>query len=49
MATVHENMRCWFYYDVTRPGVIENRICEGTDCPNAALNSEVTSLQVLVV
>ena len=29
--------------------VIENRICEGTDCLKAALSSGVTSLQVVVV
>ena len=39
----------WFYYDATKPGVIENRICEGTDCLKAALSSGVTSLQVVVV
>ena len=29
--------------------MIENRICEGTDCLKAALSSGVTSLQVVVV
>jgi len=29
--------------------VIENRICEGTDCLKAALSIGVTSLQVVVV
>jgi len=29
--------------------VIENSICEGTDCLKAALSSGVTSLQVVVV
>jgi len=48
MATVQEKVQCWFYYDATKPGVIENRICEGTDCLKAALSSGVTSLQVLV-
>ena len=37
------------YYDATKPGVIENRICEGTDCLKAALSSCVTGLQVVVV
>jgi len=43
------NVQCWFYYDATNRGVIENRICEGTDCLKAALSSGVTSLQVMVV
>jgi len=43
------NVQCWFHYDATNPGVIENRICEGTDCLKAALSSGVTSLQVVVV
>jgi len=49
MATVEENVQCWFYCDATNPGVIENRICEGTDCLKAALSSGVTSPQVVVV
>jgi len=49
MATVQENAQCWFYYDATNPGVVENRICEGTDCLKSALSSGVTSLQVVVV
>jgi hypothetical protein len=28
--------------------VIENRICEGTDCLKATLSSGVTSLQVII-
>jgi len=43
------NVQCWLYYDATKPGVIENRICEGTACLKAALSSGVTSLQVVVV
>jgi len=49
MATQQENLQCWFYYYATKPGVIENRICEGTDCQKAALSSVVTNLQVVVV
>jgi len=49
MATRRENLQCWFYYDATKPGVIENRICEGADCLKAALSSGVTSLHVVVV
>ena len=49
MATVQVKVQCWFYYDATKPGVIENRICKGTDCLKATLSSCVTSLQVVVV
>ena len=38
----------WFQYVSTKPGVTENRSCEGTDCLKAALSSGVTSLQVMV-
>jgi len=31
-----------------KPGVIENRICEGTDCLKAALRSGMAGLQVMV-
>jgi len=44
-----KKMQCWFYYDATKPGLRENRICEGTDCLKAALSSGVTSLKVVVV
>ena len=37
MATVQVKVQCWFYYDATKPGVIENRICEGTDCLKACI------------
>jgi len=49
VASQQENMACWFYYDATKPGVIENRICEGTVFLKAALCIGMTSLQVLVV
>jgi len=49
MATVQEKLQCWFYYDATKPGVAENKVCEGADCLKAALSSSVTSLQVVVV
>jgi hypothetical protein len=35
-------------YVATKPGVIENKICEGTDCLKAALRIGMTSLQVMV-
>jgi len=44
-----KNVQCWLYYDATKPGLIEKRIYEGTDCLKAALSSSVTSLQVVVV
>ena len=37
-----------FWYEATKPEVIQNKICEGTDCLNAALNSGMASLQVMV-
>jgi len=49
MATVQEKIKYWFYYDATKPGVIKNRICEGTDCLKAALSSVVSNLQVVFV
>jgi len=49
MATVQVNVQCWFYYDATKPGVIENRIFKGTASMKAALSSGMTSLQVVVV
>ena len=48
MATLQENLQCLFNYDATKPEVIENNICEGTDCLNAALSSGMRSLQVMV-
>jgi len=48
MATVQEKLMYWFQYDATKPGVIENRICEGTDCLKVALSSGMTSVQVVV-
>jgi len=48
MATVQEKLKCWFWYVAKKPGVIENRICEGTDCLKAALSRGMTGLQVMV-
>ena len=47
MATVQRKGQCSFKY-ATKPEVIENKVCEGTDCLNAALSSGMTSLQVMV-
>ena len=49
MVTVQVKVQFLFYYDATKPGVIENMICEGTDCLKATVSSVVTSLQVVVV
>jgi len=48
MATLQEKVQCWFQYDATKPQVMENKICECTDCLKAALSSGMTSLQVVV-
>jgi len=48
MATRQEKLKYWLWYDAAKPGVIENRSCEGTNCLKAALRSGVTSLQVMV-
>jgi hypothetical protein len=48
VATLQENLQCWFWYDATKPNVIENRICDVTDCLKAALSSGIASLQVMV-
>jgi hypothetical protein len=37
----------WFLYDANKPQVIENKICECTNCMKAALSSGVTSQQVM--
>ena len=48
MATLQEKLKYWFEYVATKPGVRENRSCEGTDWLKAALSSGVTSVQVMV-
>jgi Fe-S-cluster-containing hydrogenase component 2 len=35
-------------YHPTKARVIENKICEGIDCPNAALSSGIASLNLMV-
>jgi hypothetical protein len=37
-----------FKYDAAKPEVIENKICEGSDCLNSVLSSGMTGLQVMV-
>jgi hypothetical protein len=41
-------IHCCFKYHPTKPQVIENKICEGTDRLNVAYSSGMTSLQVMV-
>ena len=48
IATLQEKVQCCFKYHPTKPQVIENKICEGTDCLNVAFSSGMTSLQVMV-
>jgi hypothetical protein len=48
VITLQEKMQCWFSNDATKPDVIENNICEGTDCLMAALSSGMTSRQLMV-
>jgi hypothetical protein len=48
MATLQEILKYWFYCVATKPGVIENKSCNGTDCLKAALSSGITNLQVMV-
>ena len=48
MATLQDELHFWFYYVATKPGVIEYRSCEGTDCLKVALCSGVSSFHVVV-
>jgi len=48
LPTLQEKVQCCLKHDVTKPDVIGNRFCEGTDCLKAALRSGMKSLQVLV-
>jgi len=48
MATLQEKVRCWLQYNATKCKVIENKICEGTNCLKAAWSSGVTSLEGIV-
>jgi hypothetical protein len=47
MATLQENLKYSFKYVATKPGVIDNRICDRIDCLKAALSSGVASLQFI--
>jgi len=47
-ATLQEKVHCWLQYNGTKCKVIENKICEGTDCLKAAWSSDVTSLECIV-
>jgi len=48
VATLHEKSAVLGLVVATKPWLIENHICEGTDCLNAALSSAMTSLCVIV-
>jgi len=48
MVSVHKKVQCWFPNDASKPEVTEKKICEFTDCVNSALQSGMTSLQVMV-
>jgi len=48
-AILQEKEHCWLQYNATKCKVIENKICEGTDCLKAAWSSDVTSLEGIVV
>jgi len=41
-------MQCYFKYNPTKPQVLENEICERTDCLNVAFRRGMISLQVMV-
>jgi hypothetical protein len=45
---VHENVQYWFSNDASKPEVIKKKICESIDCLNLALQSDMTSLHVMV-
>ena len=46
---LHKKMQCHFSNDASKQQVTENNICEGTDCLNLALQSDMTSLHFMVV
>jgi len=48
MATLQDKDQSYFKYDATKPDMRENKICEGIDCLNATLSSDMTSLQAKV-
>jgi len=47
-VTLQEEVHCCLQYNATKCKVIENKICEGTDCLKAAWSSGVTSLEGIV-
>jgi len=47
-VTLQEKVHCWLQYNATKRKVIENKICEGTDCLKAAWSSDVTRLERII-
>jgi len=47
-ANLQEKVHYWLQYNAAKCNVIENKICEGTDCLKAAWSSDVTSLEGIV-
>ena len=48
LCVKHEKVQCWISNDASKPEVIEKIICEGTDYLHLALQSDMTSLHVMV-
>ena len=48
VATLHEKSAVLGLVVATKPWLIENHICEGNDCLNAALSCGITRLWVIV-
>ena len=48
MVTLHGKVKCWILIDASKPKVKEKIICEGTDYLHLALQSDMTSLHVMV-
>jgi hypothetical protein len=48
ICPLQEKMQCSLKYDVTKPELIENKICECTVGLKAALISDMSSLQEMV-
>ena len=47
MTILQEKVQCCLQYDTTKPHMIQNKICECTDRLKTALQSGMTSLQMI--